>query len=50
MQVKTKTYEMVTRLGHAGIKCLECRMVSYSLDDRDEKYCGNCNKFHEEDL
>lgn len=30
-----------------AIKCLNCSMVSYSLRDIEERYCGNCHQFHD---
>ena len=31
-----------------AIRCELCGMVSFSLDDVRELYCGNCRRFHRE--
>lgn len=31
-----------------AIECLRCGMVSHNPNDIDQKYCGNCHKFHED--
>ena len=31
-----------------AIRCLECGRTSYHPGDIQEKYCGNCHKFHED--
>ena len=33
--------------GGYRIKCLKCGTTSYNPNDIREKYCGNCNSFHE---
>ena len=40
-----KTYEIL----HNGqaIKCLFCGLISYNLNDINNRYCGHCHKFHE---
>ena len=30
------------------IACPKCGRVSYNRNDIDQKYCGNCNMFHED--
>ncbi len=40
------TYEIIQSKGQDAIKCLICDMVSYNENDIREKYCGNCNQFH----
>jgi len=29
-----------------GIKCWDCDMTSFSVDDIAHRYCGTCNRFH----
>ncbi len=41
-----KTYEIVED-GHA-IVCLICGRKSYNANDVAQKYCGDCNRFHED--
>lgn len=31
------------------IKCLECDLTSYNINDVDEKYCPQCHKFHSDE-
>lgn len=31
-----------------SITCPECHMKSYNPNDIDQRYCGNCHKFHSE--
>lgn len=42
-----KTYEMVTDRGSEGIKCLRCEKVSFHPKDIENRYCGNCQEFHD---
>ncbi len=30
-----------------SIKCPACKRVSYHSGDIEQKYCGNCNEYHE---
>lgn len=32
-----------------GIECLRCKRLSYNANDVRYKYCGFCNRFHEEE-
>jgi len=41
------TYEVEEVNGHKSIKCLVCKMVSYNQNDIHQKYCANCNQFHD---
>jgi hypothetical protein len=40
-----RTYEVVEK-GRA-IKCLWCEKISHNLMDIQERYCGNCKRYHE---
>lgn len=40
-------HRMVNGLKMEVIKCLDCGKTSYHPKDRENKYCGHCNKFHE---
>lgn len=50
--------ELIEKLGGAAIEaaktqapsiqCPECEAVSYHPKDVEERYCGNCHKFHDE--
>lgn len=31
-----------------SIICLSCGMQSYNLNDIENRYCGKCHKFHEQ--
>lgn len=43
------TWEMVERDdGKQGIKCRVCKLTSWSSEDVKYRYCGNCNRFHDE--
>lgn len=42
-----KSFELITRNGLPGIKCLRCGHTSYNLNDIKEKYCGYCHQFHQ---
>lgn len=33
-----------------GILCNKCGKISFHPKDIQERYCGNCHKFHEENL
>ncbi len=41
-----KGYKIIEGGKHSGIKCLDCTMVSYNVNDINNRYCGNCHKFH----
>jgi len=43
-----QTYEIEAHEdGTRAITCLVCGMKSYMIDDIKERYCGNCNQFHD---
>jgi len=35
--------------GLIAIRCLECGGMSFHPNDIEQKYCGHCHKFHEDD-
>jgi ribosomal protein S27AE len=35
--------------GPASITCLVCGATSFNAHDVDQRYCGKCHVFHEED-
>lgn len=41
-----KTYELVKNGVIAGIRCLDCGLVSFNENDVVNAYCGNCHEFH----
>lgn len=42
-----KSYEILYKNGVPNaIKCLDCNITSYSPGDIEHLYCGNCRKFH----
>lgn len=43
-------YEIVKKGYEVGIKCLQCGLTSWHSKDVEFKYCGNCNKFHEDEM
>jgi hypothetical protein len=43
---RTRTEPHRTRL-HLGIRCHTCHLTSYHPKDVEERYCGNCHRFHE---
>lgn len=34
--------------GGRAIQCNQCEMVSHNMGDIQERYCGNCNRFHDD--
>jgi ribosomal protein L37E len=41
------TYKIIK---NKAIKCLECGLTSYSIQDLRHLYCGKCRKFHKRKL
>ncbi len=41
-------YDLLTINGEPAIRCTQCQQVSYHPKDIAERYCGRCQKFHEE--
>jgi hypothetical protein len=43
-------YRLVTDADTAapGILCISCGHISYHADDIEHRYCGHCNRFHDE--
>jgi len=31
-----------------GIRCLTCGRTSYNRNDVEQRYCGNCHRFHDD--
>lgn len=42
------TYQIVTRGGVQGFKCLVCQRISFNVNDILNRYCGCCHRFHTE--
>lgn len=43
-----ESFGFVFRGDEIGIICLDCGHVSYHDKDVEERYCGYCDKFHED--
>lgn len=43
-----KTYQLIPDGEAPAIKCLVCGAVSYNQGDIKNRYCGRCNRFHDD--
>lgn len=45
-----KRHDYILLYDGKAILCRHCGMISFNINDIKEKYCGNCHRFHKEEL